>query len=871
MPKKTAPKKYTWANTSPSFKTWFNKYYPGIDYDTLYSEDKFLVRKKFDKNLKPVNGHLTVTEVQRDAIRKTTEGFSDFSKKYGGDIAKLKSALQSNPDRFYDALKKAGINVYMVGDQYRFANTGPTNINKFKSAFEIKLKYSVAQLNKAAQTKHNLNFKQLTDGQQDNIRAQLSQGVKIKKRTVFTPLPKGSQIKVLQEFPDANFDLSKHGYDPTTVKGKGQNINVKNYIDRGFKLRDFKPLSKPTQQRIIGKFSEIPKDQWDFKRFQYGLPWKDQDTLLQRIRTHAADPKPWRYAFQLKSPGAWMLAQMDRAITDHGDTRFKSLLNENGRVIGMKDNGVAYYANRNVAPSNFSKLITSHPNFNEVQKIIDIAARANTPLTKLKDAPSRALVELFPEGFNAKNLSLNRLLAYAYKHKGLEATKAAIQLHHIEALKAGGDPISAKNIQPLRRDLNMLGETIDKSIRGTSRKLPTLERVPELTEAGVKVKVGDVVYGGGTQNISKILKQETEALYEPLSKYKPRDWKSLQSWITKSFATGSAADQFTIAKVLKCPVTKAEGGRIGYALGTATINCVTTKLREQPLESTKALSTLDEGATGILGKIRNTAKGFLGALGRFGPAAGKYGAIAAAGAVAQPLVKQFMSDDPSTYLTDPDQQAGLLDALIEGERPKPRSEILDWGMGAGQLGATAAAVPGSGALYKYRRGLSEAKIPKAGPVSEAGLTAGEYLSKHKQKLLGGEGRGVAPQYGKLRAGAGVGMKLLSGMFTPAGLLATEPLRIAQQRREGESWGEIATDPFTWMGPAFAPSMTKIATAGMKKGSLLPRLLRLGISRGALAAMGPVGWVGLAASLGWEGRKQYSDYKKGRGFFASDED
>ena len=123
---------------------------------------------------------------------------------------------------------------------------------------------------------------------------------------------------------------------------------------------------------------------------------------------------------------------------------------------------------------------------------------------------------------------------------------------------------------------------------------------------------------------------------------------------------------------------------------------------------------------------------------------------------------------------------------------------MDWGTTAGTLGATAAAVPGSGALYKFRRGLSEAKIPKAGPITESGLTAGDYLSKHAGK-----------DYGKLRAGAGVGMKLLSGMFTPAGLLATEPLRIAQKRREGESWGDIATDPETmWMGPAFAPGNDK---------------------------------------------------------------
>jgi len=281
-------------------------------------------------------------------------------------------------------------------------------------------------------------------------------------------------------------------------------------------------------------------------------------------------------------------------------------------------------------------------------------------------------------------------------------------------------------------------------------------------------------------------------------------------------------------------------------------------IENDPIKTARILSEAPE-TSGVMAKVKNIAKGFLGALGRFGPKVGKYGAIAAAGAIAQPLVKQFMNDDVSTYLTDPDQQAGMLEALIEGERPKPRSEILDWGMGAGQVGATAAAVPGTGALYKFRRGLSEAKIPKAGPITEAGLTAGDYLSKHAGK-----------DYGKLRAGAGVGMKLLSGMFTPAGLLATEPFRIAQKRREGESWGDIATSPMTWMGPAFAPGMTKIATAGMKRGSLLPKLLRLGISSSRLAAMGPAGWAALVASLGWEGMKQYEDYKRRRGFFASED-
>ena len=288
----------------------------------------------------------------------------------------------------------------------------------------------------------------------------------------------------------------------------------------------------------------------------------------------------------------------------------------------------------------------------------------------------------------------------------------------------------------------------------------------------------------------------------------------------------------------------ARSAACGKILSKATGGMASTcaeAIRKDPVGSAQKLAELD-AQSGPLAKVKNAAKGFLGALGRFGPRIGKYGAIAAAGALAQPLVKQFRNDDTSTWLTDEHQQAGMLDALIEAqERKKPRSEILDWGIGAGTVGATAAAVPGTSALYKARR------LP--------------FIDK-----LGKTRAGMGP----LRAGTiGPAMKLVSGMFTPAGLLATEPLRIAQKRREGESWGEIGTDPMTWMGPAFAPSMTRMATRGMNPASLLPKLLRLGMSRAALAAMGPVGWVGLAASLGWEGRKQYQDYKKGRGFFAEE--
>jgi hypothetical protein len=227
-----------------------------------------------------------------------------------------------------------------------------------------------------------------------------------------------------------------------------------------------------------------------------------------------------------------------------------------------------------------------------------------------------------------------------------------------------------------------------------------------------------------------------------------------------------------------CNIFRAEGGRIGFAAGSSCVRQMEVAFDADPVKTTEQINKIRT----VPEKIKTATRGFLGALGKFGPAVGKFGAIAAAGAIAQPLVKQFRNDDPATYLTDPEQIEGMLLSTIEAheQREKLRSPILDWGIGAGTVGATAAAIPGTGAMYKYRRGLLEKKIPKAGPFTEKGVGPGSTT-------IGPRGKG----YGKLRAGAGVGLKLISGMYTPAGLLATEPLRIARMRGEGEDWAEIA--------------------------------------------------------------------------------
>ena len=290
------------------------------------------------------------------------------------------------------------------------------------------------------------------------------------------------------------------------------------------------------------------------------------------------------------------------------------------------------------------------------------------------------------------------------------------------------------------------------------------------------------------------------------------------------FNKSSNPDKVQTAIRLGC-LAAAEGGRIGYALGSGTINCVNTKLTNDPVQSSLKL----RAAEGI-GKVRGAATNFLKLLGRGGVRAAPYAALAAVGAAAEPLVKQFHIDDRTTYLTDENQMKGMLLATLEGEPPKVDEEILKWQY-PGQIAGAAAAVPGSKALYKARTsGIGKAAM------------------------------------GAPRAALGPVGKVLAGTFSPLAVAATLPLKIAAQRSGGTDYGDIATDPTNWMGPAFAASGTEWATKGMKGSPRLANAIRLGFSPRTLQVFARrFGLPGLAVSAGMWG------YDKWKNRSVNDED
>ena len=285
------------------------------------------------------------------------------------------------------------------------------------------------------------------------------------------------------------------------------------------------------------------------------------------------------------------------------------------------------------------------------------------------------------------------------------------------------------------------------------------------------------------------------------------------------YKKSTGADKIAIQKILGCTPGAASGGRIGFATGTLDA-CVNTKLKNQTLESgQKIVSSIKEGATGVLGKFRNTAGVILGTLGKLGTKAAPLAGLALAGAAIEPLVRKFVIDDPTTYLTDENQQKGMLLSLIEGETPKVDDEILKWQLPVTAAGA-ASAVPGSAAMMAARK---------------------------------------AKGFGVARQALGPLGKVFAGTFSPLAAAITTPLHIAAQRSAGTDYSDIATDPMNWMGAAFAGTGAKMATRGMNPTGILSKALRLGYSPRVLRAFSSkLGWPGLMVTGGMWGYDKWKN-------------
>ena len=236
--------------------------------------------------------------------------------------------------------------------------------------------------------------------------------------------------------------------------------------------------------------------------------------------------------------------------------------------------------------------------------------------------------------------------------------------------------------------------------------------------------------------------------------------------------------------------------------------------------ATKVQNLKTEGVN----RIKSVATGFLGFL--KSPGFKTFSAAGVAGAVGAGLVKAFRNDDPTTYLSNEDQQKNMLVDMatqpisIDVERPA----ILDYQLPA--LGASLAASTALAAPSTIRASQTTKQFPSRSKGIERKKPVGPV--KTGLRVLG-RGLGVAA--------------------SPALLAPFAAGDIASQIAEGDSPTDIATNPFNYLYPAFADQTPKL-TRGLSP--TLRKVARLGLSGPALRLLSRAGIGGFAASAAIQG-------------------
>ena len=399
--------------------------------------------------------------------------------------------------------------------------------------------------------------------------------------------------------------------------------------------------------------------------------------------------------------------------------------------------------------------------------------------------------------------------------------EAFIQMDHpisLAALDKSKNLNQALRVNPIAGDINMWKRKLDQRLNTlhVNKDVKGLRALNEINQ--VLFGKGAPSFTVGAEGISKIkglpadfrkanvleqLKGNVglhDTLKENIKNIKPETWKT--SGLNKAAAIGElnalkswkpeVLTQYIDQWTKENPKwTKIIEKRIGCQSG-----CLAAVGSESPAAFSEALK-----------KTPAAARSFLGMLGRGGVKAAPYAALAAVGAGIEPLVKQFVADDPNTYLTNENQMKGMLLATLEGEPPKVDEEILKWQYPGLAAATVAGTVPGAGEVYRTRQGIPPPKF--VGPMQ----------------------KGVGPVRAALGI-KGVLGKALGASFSPLAVAATLPISVAAQREGGTDLGDIATDPMNWMGPAFASTGAEMASKGIKN-PLLLKALRLGMKPSTL--------------------------------------
>ena len=430
---------------------------------------------------------------------------------------------------------------------------------------------------------------------------------------------------------------------------------------------------------------------------------------------------------------------------------------------------------------------------------------------------------------------------------------AAFQFDHpisFAALKRSGDIEGAIRTNPLVGDVNQWKLGLDKKLnelqtniikgKDVDANLVKVEKLKNINQTLFGDLAGDFTMD--TKGKIKVIDYGAPKLLDPQYDIGKAAAKNipLGGFIKKTLASGSLTPELTevfgeksaqnlINRSQKLiEFAKKDTNKICRIFGGAQLanggqGCgkqMELALEQDPVgTATKVQNLKSEG--GSVNRIKGVATGFLNFL--KSPGMKRFTVAGAAGAAAQALVKEFRNDDPTSYLSNEDQQKNMLVAMatdpIAPNLEKPA--LLDYQLpafGATLAGATAVSAPST-------------------------------IKASRSRGLGVEQKGIARTAGRV-LGRGLGVAASPGLLAP--LAAMD---ITSQIAEGDSVADIASDPLNYLYPAFADQTPKL-TRGLSP--TLRGIASLGMSPAALRVLSRAGILGFGASLGLQGMKLLQD-------------
>ena len=388
------------------------------------------------------------------------------------------------------------------------------------------------------------------------------------------------------------------------------------------------------------------------------------------------------------------------------------------------------------------------------------------------------------------------------------------KISSIQKLLSGNTP----NVEEAKRIALSLDSNRTTLINSLTKKGFTLDQINQLNLPDIKVgqTIDPKIYSPKTLerfkeaglDIGQFAKDK--GFYIDVKKAKPF-WESN---IKNTIVAAAQNNTGNVCNIFKGKVAfSKDGGRIGVSGG-----CAKEMAEAMETDRVGTLNKINQ-TQGIIPKFKNAALGFLK-----NPSIRTFGIGAAVG-TGIGLVKAFRNDDPTTYLSNEDQQKNMLVDMatqpvsVDIDRPA----ILDY-----QLPALGVAVAGSTALAApstIRASKTDLKFASRSPGIERKKPG---IAKTGLRVLG-RGLGVAA--------------------SPALLAPFAAGDIASQVAAGDSPMDIATDPLNYLYPALADQTPKL-TRGLSP--TVRKVARLGLSRAALTGLSRLGIGGFAASLGIQG-------------------